>query len=334
MEEINEQNTGNYPDKLLEIGLSDILRTLDKLAPKSESANKIILESLGFEWKMRDSNSSNVADFSANRTGKKGEEGTHLNLESLWQGKTSSGAKPLEPVKQNQPPSLEEGGDFRADWEMVVELPKTNVEEHLRLPAYISLFKENWVRGIVSILLAVPEQLTALDFKLIERLFLTASPIEKLPYLSSPTLNHGVQLLLDVSESMQPFWRDEAELINTLKRLLDPRRVSIHKFEFNLWSSRSEIIWWEGGLEFLQEKKPVLLVSDFGAAKYGNPFNVSDYKSLLVLFRQLKSKNCPLYALLPTGRENFPKDLKKFIPISFAWDRYISPQMISRLKRR
>lgn len=336
MDETDKQNAARDSDKSLAVGLPEVLCVLEELAPKSEPLKGIILETLGFEWKKRESNLSKDDDLNitANKINEENGDKSLLDLESLWQGKPSSSAVTLEPITTSQPPVLEEGDAFNIEMETVAELPETDVEKHLGQPAYISLFKESWTRGIVSSLLTVPEQLTKLDFKLLEKLFSTASPIEKLPYLSSLTLSHGVQLLLDTSESMQPFLRDETELIGKLKRILSARSVSVHKFKFNLWSSGSEITWSEGGPEFLQRKKPVLLISDFGAAKYGKPFDIKDYKSLPVLFRQIKNKGCSLYALLPTGEKNFPRDLKNFIPISFAWDRHVSPQRINKLKRK
>jgi hypothetical protein len=321
-------------DKSLEIGLSDVLCALDYLAPKSARANKAIAEILGFKWHASDLESEDESGFKqAPKMISKKIEGTPaLDLESLWLGNRSATSKQLEPVMQGDPPRLEEGDAFSVDWEDVEELAETNVQLHNGAPPFMPLFNERWVRGIMSVLISVPELLTKLDFKLLEKLSASASLIETLPYLSRMTLNHGVQLLLDVSESMQPFWKDEAELVSALRHLLDPLSVSVYRFEFELWPE-PQINWWVGSPELLREKIPVLLVSNFGVARQGVPLKMSDNESLLMLIRQAKSKKCPMAALVPTVQAEWPGDLKSLIPMSFVWDRTTSPQTVYRQKR-
>lgn len=324
------------PDTSLEMGLADVICVMHRLSPKSQFSEQAIAVLFGFEWGSGDLGVVDEyhLDHSRKTLTKSADEASDLLVERLWQGKSSAVPERLEPFKRGAPPTIEEGDDFSLRMESVEELPEKSPQLHTGAPPYVPLFKDRWVRGIMSVLIAMPELLPRLDLKLIERLLASGSLIEQLPYVSRQTMNRGVQLLVDVSESSLPFWRDGAELITVLQRLLDPTYVSIHKFEFEQWPE-PHLTWWEGGPDFLREAVPILLMSNFGVTtREALPTRLGNNEPVIKLLRQATNKKCPLVALVPAAEQDWPTDLKSLIPMSFVWDQPTSPQAVYRKKRR
>jgi hypothetical protein len=57
-------------------------------------------------------------------------------------------------------------------------------------------------------------------------------PLDALPRLPVRTLRFGVQILVDIGSGMQPFGRDQQDLISRVRRLIGPERVDVRRFAY------------------------------------------------------------------------------------------------------
>lgn len=319
-----------------DIGLSEILITFDRLAPKSEETKAEIIKLLGFEW-------ANTMPVSTDWT----EDTSSLLMQPAVSEKvekevpitahpkreTPSAAISLTPTHRIEPQTLEEIDFLQADLNDSKILSETRIDLHFKKPQYTPLLHQKWFQGIMSAMLSTQIQTRSLDLKLIEKSLSQLSPIDDVPYLYRTTLNKGVQVLLDTSISMQPFWRDESELINSLYRLFNIHKTHIYEFELSLYPV-AQLIWNTGFPPYLQEETPVLLVTNFGATINIGLNTIQECTDITQLLEQAEMKKCPVAALIPAATKDYPKDISKLIPFTFPWDQETSPQKVNTIKRR
>lgn len=313
-----------------DIGLTDVFKALHFLSPTSERSKQAIVGALGFDWILPSS------ELSSSETIDSGDEQNPATtaaeaVEEEKEDNTEMTSPPAKLLEARQETEIELVDAFHADWGELSLLPETDVKNHLGKSRYVPLLNENWFRGIMSSLLATESPSPEIDFKQIEKSLLRLAPLERIPFRSRYTLERGVQILLDTSESMQPFWRDETELVAALKHLIDSHKVWVFEFEMKRLP-RPYLTWQNRSMEGLQTAIPVLIVSNFGGAHKGIR-KIGEFKPLAALLEHAKNKKCPLTALVPLTEEKFPSDLKDFVPFSFVWDRTSSPQIVSRIKR-
>jgi hypothetical protein len=325
MSDIERDNFASQTRESSDKGLRDIFLALKYLKPQTEETKNAIVKALGFELLAAASRESggDSMDGGLLENLPKREPRTTLPTPSA----AASTAQVLEPQLETEAEPAEIFG--AVDWEEIEVLAETeDVVEPLT--RYVSLFNENWFRAIMSLLLSTQTPSTELDLKLIEKGLIQMSPIARVPYRFRRSLERGVQILLDISESMQPFWRDEAELVAALSHLIDKHKMRVSEFEI---FSQRQIVWQEESQELLEPEIPLLLVTNFGVSNEETMPLLRNNESMLRLLAQAKSKKCPVIALVPLPEQFFSPDLKSFIPFSFVWDRPTSPQVVSRIKR-
>lgn len=312
-----------------DIGLSDVFLSLRFLSPESETTRKAIVNALGFEWEAPGI-SSEQKDPNAEGFSSPSVPAPQVEVSEQSQISAPDNITILHPQQETDVDSIDIFAGV--EWENLDMLAETKIDEHFKKPRYVSLLKENWFRGIMSLILSTSMPTPKIDLKLLEKSITRLLPIEHVPYRLHQTLELGVQILLDVSESMQPFWRDEANLIVSLSHLLDEHKTRVFEFELEMFSER-RIVWQVGSSELLQWKVPILIVTNFGFGGEQRVSKIRDCEPLRALLERAKNKKCPVAALVPLPEQNFPSDLKKFIPFSFVWDHGTSPQIVSRILR-
>lgn len=319
-----------------DIGLSDVLIALKYLAPESDEIRKKIVETLGFKWEYTkfslEESEDEIFHQRFSQTKNIEEERAKPPIEVL-EDKPISKPEILEPVYIEEVKSSEREVFLELETEASEALPATNIELHFGKPQYIPLFNQRWFQGIASSMLATHQLSTNIDFEFIEKCISTLSPLGHLPYLYRSTLNKGVQVLLDISESMQPFWRDQAMLLTSLKNLFGAHRTQLFEFVFE-YRPFQQLVWRAGAPEQLQAEIPILMVTNFGSTIDARLNRIEENKSLLLLLEQAKIKKCEVIALIPTSEDMCPKDIKDLIPLSFIWDRETSPQTVYKLMRQ
>jgi hypothetical protein len=145
--------------------------------------------------------------------------------------------------------------------------------------------------------------------------------IDKLPRRAVPTLKYGVQLMLDRSESMLPYFQDLQALEERLNQISGSSRfwsrqfkgspLSQQKFQKN--QSPQKII----------NNVPILIVTDFGIAAPLLSRDRAKPGEWARFAQQARKKNCPVVALIPHKPKLWPDQaLADFLCIH--WNRTTS----------
>jgi hypothetical protein len=250
--------------------------------------------------------------------------------------------KPTKPIKQDQkieprfslPPTPEvsiqpSGGilestltqlplaalsNIQPDWLQRPELETSKKTGVLRK----RLFSRNHSSGIIKASLAVRRPGRRLNISKIITQAITGNSITKIPHLPVGSIENGVDLLSDYSESMQPFYSDLADLITSLQDILGKGRC--RSFEYNTnpveaisWNAQDRAIGWEPIVG-----RPVLLATDFGQAKDG-PLNRVQFRDWRKFVNRAAKHNTPLIVLSPMPPSTLPRWLRQEAKI-IHWD--------------
>lgn len=330
------------PSAQTEINLGDVVLSMHYLAPTSEKTRKAIAKALGFEWQIyidptistqtESGLPENQTVSAPNKSGDQTGERPGLSTE---EAKTADESPEdiitLTPQEEKETVLTE---IFSADDLAAVDpLPPTVIEYHFKKPPFVPLLDEKWFRAIMSLILATPTVTSEIDFKRLEARLVKLAPVRELPKIYRNTLQKGVQIMLDVSESMQPFRRDQEELVSALAGLLDKSRLKIFKYELKTAPDK-RLVWHPRGVPDLQAETPVLMVTNFHVSNRQRLHRIESHAPLVDFFGELENKKCPVAALVPLPEELFPKDLKNFAGCSYSWDRDTSPQTVSRIRRK
>jgi hypothetical protein len=198
-------------------------------------------------------------------------------------------------------------------------------------PDFQPLFLDRWFQGIFSAVLGVKVLSSEIDFRKLERYVIEEEFFTQLPFKTRTKLVKGVYVLLDRSESMQPFWRDQAELIERLHRMLGAALVQFSWFEYDANSRR---IVWRKPRQFRIET-PVLLVTDFGRGKAPAGAQTMDWEPWQrLILEPAQSSRSPVFALIPAAKRFWPATVDRFIDCALLWDRETSPLMAARQCRK
>ncbi len=196
------------------------------------------------------------------------------------------------------------------------------------------LFGDRWFLGIISAILATQMTSHEIDLQLLWRSIIHGEVFKKLPLRKHSSLIKGVHLLLDRSESMQPFWRDQTQLVSRLRRLLGRPKVQTTWFEFDpLRPRETRLIWPARMPNRFRETTPVLLVTDFGIGMDPLAAYYMEWEPWLPVFQLARSCRCRVLALVAAPSNLWPAGLEQFVDGAVVWDRETSPQVATRLCR-
>ncbi len=154
----------------------------------------------------------------------------------------------------------------------------------------------------------------------------------ELPKIMVPTLRYGAQVLCDVAERMDPFRRDQDELVNQLRKLLGAQRTDERWFEGSPLGGCSRGARGEWGDYPLPEPgRPVLVLSSFGLG-YGSGYFETrrEWGDLVALLRR---RDCAVIALVPVPPARWPRWLVRLMPL-ICWDRSTTASSVAVAVRR
>jgi hypothetical protein len=182
----------------------------------------------------------------------------------------------------------------------------------------IPIFAPRTDRAILSAAVAVQSQSGQVDLDgIIERL-VQLKFIDRLPRRPLPTLKYGVQLLLDRSESMLPYFDDLRSLETKLKQIAGRSRCWSRTFQGSPLSLQR---FGKDSQPFrLIDRVPILIATDFGI---GAPLLSRDrarpgeWKRFARLARK---RRCPVVALIPHKPRLWPDQAQADF-LCIHWDR-------------
>lgn len=154
----------------------------------------------------------------------------------------------------------------------------------------------------------------------------------ELPRTMVPTLRYGAQVLCDRAEPMDPFRRDQAELVSQLRTLLGTERTDEQWFEgspLDGCRAGANGVWKDYQLP--DPGRPVLVLSSFGLGLGPSYFGIRrDWGALSGTLRQ---RDCAVIALVPAPSTRWPQWLLRLMPV-ICWDRSTTAGSVAAAVRR
>ncbi len=316
---------------------ADLITALFKLAPSDKEATETIVEMLS-RWEVK------VADSKVYIPPSKKAHEDQV-LEGI-KTRTSTQSKETIPEPEKKQPAIT-GIPSQLEFlgkSSSVRYPKWLSEtEPLNITASSSsitsypletLFLPNWTRTILSTALSTYRDVGSIDINEVIFRISQAEPLEKVPRVSYPVMANCVQVLVDESEALEPFFRDQSYLKSTLRRVAGKEGTQFLGFlGCPLWGVRKTKI--ENLSDYIPPSSgtTVLLLTDLGIARNSRitlRAGIDDWLSFANLVRRA---GCSLVAFVPYPPDRWPKPLIKAVTI-IQWDRKTSAITIQRLIRK
>jgi hypothetical protein len=192
------------------------------------------------------------------------------------------------------------------------------------------LFPARTSRAILSSALATPSSTGSLNVEKLIELVSRAQVIEEIPRLPIPTLVWGVQLLIDCSEAMQPFVRDQDILRSALSSVVGRDRTEVSYFDkLPLWGAGTGPKDEWADYSPPAHGTPVVVLTDLGIAQPPGVAGLASLSDWSEFSEMLARAGCPLMALVPYPPKRWPMPLTKTMAI-VQWDRATTASVIRR----
>jgi hypothetical protein len=298
------------------VSLGDLARALARLVPENAVTREEIARLLGFD----------IRELSQ----QKFVPGPPVPPESEFPQPSVQEPERIAP-RRIQPISTEAPRPLR----LLLDGP--SLERYSSFPSnrivFAPLFKPHWERNLISAAVATRAPNGSVD---VPRLVNTAArgrPLRTIPRLLQPSLFRGVQVLVDLGEGMGPFARDQAHLLEELRRIVGEELTAVAHFRNNPLRGMGVNPWTWGPYRPPYPGTPVLALTDLAI---GGPVldpDRSNEGEWLRFTERLAHASCPLVALVPYPERRWPRRLKRQMTL-VCWDRSTTVGAIFRQIRR
>jgi len=314
-----------YLSKKFANPLSDVVRALQKLKPRSEADLLTLLRLLGYGLKHQ------VSARPAQKT-----TGQPTKKERPVSDRPSTPDSAPERRFRKPFPSefeiLDMAQHAPPDWLRTVphleEATPTRINPQIPMEP---LFHPNWMRAILSDALSTPGFGDEIDIERIIQKISASRPLTELPRRQVPTMIRGVQLLVDCSEAMEPFARDQAMLKSALYSVVGRDKTQIRSFHGTpLLGSGSGLRDEWKAYDPVPPGTPILVLTDLGIGNPGPFVDRADARDWLEFADLLREYEYPLIAFVPYPEKRWPEALRTAMTI-LQWDR---PTNSSAVRRR
>jgi hypothetical protein len=199
------------------------------------------------------------------------------------------------------------------------------------------LFRPQWTRAILSASLSVRRPIGPPDLARAVETIARGEALQDVPCEPIMTFARGVQALIDVGESMQPFWQDRAVLRRDLKRIVGDGSLDILQCGGSPRKTRRDDrsrAWLDYETRFPPQLDAcVLIVSDFGlGGGFGLALGASPY-TWAMLARRLARSGHRVVGFVPYPPARWPSFLSRAIHL-VQWDRTTTVGRISLSRAR
>lgn len=297
--------------------LGDLFRAFAELAPEDWHTQAQIAVLLGFRGP-----TSPVPDAAALEPPPRESLSTSANISAsaVITPPTSVSREAASPVRQRLDPIDFEVPSNRG-WQVVKSLPPFDPGELDRPSIHEPLFSPRRSPNLLGAALMTEAGDGPVDVALLIEFLASCKPMAGIPRLPAPSLFRGVQVLVDLGEGMEPFARDQEEILTELRRVVGADRLREMQFRHcPLRGAGSGPIWTWKPYEPPESKVPTLILSDLGM---GGPVFHSDRATeaeWLAFAGRLRARSCPLIAFVPYPVDRWPSRLAKAITL-VMWDR-------------
>jgi hypothetical protein len=302
--------------------LADLIRAFETLAPQDDATRQAIAEMLGFEWTaVRAAVASAVSpEESRSAAGQRADRGSQRKADE------SSTAVNSSPTLRSDwlPSQLSQAAVDHQALEVEVKQPEAVLPEDQAylLPPFEPLFRPNATRGILSAAVATESGDGPIDLELLVDRIARRAHLDEIPREPVPTLRRGLQLLVDMSEALMPFSRDQDWLRATLEKLVPADRLEMLFFAGCPGRGagtglRSE---WTGYRYPSRPGTVILLLTDLGIGRPLFSTERADAAEWREFALGARRAGCPLVALTPYASQRWPAGLEDVMKI-IEWDR-------------
>lgn len=192
------------------------------------------------------------------------------------------------------------------------------------------LLLKNRTAGLLKAAMAVRRPGRLLDMPRLIDQVVAGRPLLELPRLPVGSLEHGVDLLCDYGESMQPFYADLQDLGESLVRLLGSTNCRLFEYETDpgraiAWSAADNPLPWRP-----KASRPLLLATDFGR---GNPRGLRQRLRPAIwraFLHRTRQAGVPVLACSPLPPATWPRWLGHDVKV-IHWDPRTRASSVSRL---
>ncbi len=191
------------------------------------------------------------------------------------------------------------------------------------------IFARAHARSIVAASVAMRSADGPLDVRVLIDMLSRLEPVRTLPRRPAATLRHGVQLLLDVSGTMEPFAQDVQEIARVVEEVVGGPRTQRLRVQVSPVRSVTTRAHRDEPWRAPARGTPVLIVSDLGIG--GDPLErtgptAADWHSLA---KRARAAGCPVVALVPFGAEHWDTALMQVIT-HIHWDHRVTAGAVRR----
>lgn len=308
------------------VSTADLLRAFAEIRPDTDEAKGSIAYILGFDWetplKDEDVNlpkpvpppvpppaPSPVPQFVAP---------TPFSKSTFAEAEVPKHAAPRVRFRISGPNDVERPKlDWLASTEALGDRPMG------RAPKPVPLFRPQWTRAILGASLSTQTPTGPPDMDRVVEIIAQGGAMRFLPRQRIMTLAHGVQVLFDVGEGMQPFSQDRATLLRDLKRIVGDGALDVLRFTGSPRQMRrgGKIRRWRAYTSFPPQLGAcVLVVSDFGIGRTLRLSHGASPSTWLAFAKHLNRRGHRIVGFLPYPPSRWPLLLARAV-VLVQWDR-------------
>lgn len=317
--------------------LADLITALDKLSPSDEEAMHAIVEILGMRLETK--------LVEVERSEHHEEVSDSITIKNEQTTKT-------EPIPHSTPPGTSKISAGIRYPSALTHLEKSHVAPpawfHNPLPLKSTkgsggsttsyplqtLFLQNWTRAILISALSTHKNLGSIEIdKIINRISIY-EPLKQIPRRPLPTMVHRVQVLIDRSEALEPFYQDQTHLKSAIRKVAGSDRTKIMEFMgCPSWGVRDAKCDDWSDYHPPASRTTVLLITDLGILH--NPYlsNMARVSDWLRFAGIVRKAGCSLVAFVPYPPARWQKPLHEAMTI-IQWDRTTSTSTIQHIVKK
>ena len=258
------------------------------------------------------------------------EASPQLPTPSAGQAPPTETASPVH--RQHISSLLEEVEDGGPAWSLDVDPLEREVGD--RPPPLLPLFHPSWTRAILTAALSTRVPGGTIDTGRAVDLIARGRAVTALPRRTRPTLRWGVQLLVDRSPAMAPFFRDERWIEHVIVHTAGTDQVEVFDFvacPIPAVRPRSSLSW--QAYRPPPRGTPVLVLTDLGIGRPLGWSGWADTGDWLAVAGRVGRAGCPLTGFVPYSPPRWPVGLQGAFSI-VEWDRRTTPSRASASSRR
>ena len=323
------------------ISLGDLLRALDCVGTEDMPTRRAVAALLGFELS----------------------EERQLKME----GRIAQGASAVEALDDNRPrqprPDEDDPGRERPDAPGKASVPPDGVQDNAwieslppkrpRMPRWYGevvplsnwsseeeepptldpLFNPDWTRTLLQAALSVTDEHGPVDVARAVKRLGQAEPLKSYPRLPRLRLADGVNVLVDVNETMRPFAQDQYQILSNIRRVMSAQLVS--ELYFTACPSRGVGGPGEWPLREYAPSRPgapVVILTDLGASLKDFDIEHASPKEWLGFAESVRRAGCSLVALVPYPLARVHNSLRAAMTV-ITWDRATTTAAVRRRRR-